>query len=103
MDIDVSGIVVIKFIFTGNDMIELIGSKFCMACGELKRSLDRRGIDYTFHDESTMSERYLHLQQIADDDGYTAHPAAFYNEECLGEGTSVINRIDDLIDDKKAP
>ncbi|AGN30061.1 hypothetical protein VPFG_00058 [Vibrio phage nt-1] len=78
-------------------MVEIIGSKYCLACRKVCDTLDRREIKYTFYDAFKPSLRYIELQRIAEDEGYIAHPIAFYDGECLGEGVSVLARIDKIL------
>lgn len=80
-------------------MVEIIGSKYCQACSDVRRTLDARSIPYTFHDVRDFSERYRHLSLVADDDGEIYHPIAFWNGECIGSGHSVLDRIDKLIEE----
>lgn len=81
-------------------MVEIIGSKYCLACRKLCDSLNDRNIKHIFYDAFVPSERYKELQKIAEDDGYISHPIAFYNGECLGEGVSVLSRIDKLLEEE---
>ncbi|AAQ64082.1 hypothetical protein KVP40.0011 [Vibrio phage KVP40] len=81
-------------------MVEIIGSKYCLACRKLCETLDNRDIKYTFYDAFVPNERYVILQKIAEDEGYIAHPIAFYNGECLGEGVSVLSRIDKRLEEE---
>jgi glutaredoxin len=77
-------------------VVEILGSKYCRACSELKKRLDSKNIEYKFYDlfEGGEYGRYKELNTIAHDDGYNGHPVAFYNSICLGEGISVLHRIE---------
>lgn len=77
--------------------LEIVGSRYCAACKEMKRILDDRDIEYTYYDTFDYSERYNELNEIAKDEGYTAIPLVFADGECLGEGMGMLDRIDAAI------
>ncbi|CAL9959607.1 hypothetical protein VPHD480_0045 [Vibrio phage D480] len=72
-----------------------------MACYQVRKTLDRRNIEYAFHDAYDESERYKVLQKIGEDDGYIHHPVGFINGECIGSGgASILNSIDKFLEEE---
>ncbi|CAM0066996.1 hypothetical protein VPHK567_0044 [Vibrio phage K567] len=81
-------------------MVEIIGSKYCLACVKICERLDKRGVEYTFLDAFKPTERYRVLQKIGEDDGYIHHPIGFINGECIGSGMSILNHIDKFLEEE---
>jgi hypothetical protein len=82
-------------------MVEIIGSTYCHACYELMEILLKKRIKFKFHDAFTHpdSPRCIELKRISDVDGYIRYPIAFYDGECIGDGVSVIRRIEAKINE----
>ncbi|CAL9976124.1 hypothetical protein VPHD479_0194 [Vibrio phage D479] len=74
-------------------MIEIVGSKYCGACGEYKRRLERDGFEYKWYDTLNPCERGNELVELAADDGYENIPLVFYKNECIGSGIGTYNRL----------
>ncbi|CAM0038905.1 hypothetical protein VPHF86_0041 [Vibrio phage F86] len=77
-------------------MVEIIGSKYCLACVRVYTKLDRANRAYKFYDAFAVgeNERYQQLLKIAEEDGYTHHPIGFINGECIGDGVSILSRFE---------